>query len=893
MPVAIACVAAIAATAYWRASTMSLTESAVGRDARVGAHQAAFRVAAAVATLRHELDIIASAPGITGAFTSSACHLPPLVAPPFSTGALAIRRPDGTLACASPGAPGPTAPISEGHRGLPTLSLAAPAGRSSLELVASAPIRGGGTVLATVGLARLGQGLATLYGGASHLEFLVTNAARTTALSRSIDPGRVVGTRLGSLGPARSSGLARRDLNGRVRLFGEATVPGLAWHIYAGARQSSALGDANAEFDRALGIVLGGLVLVLAGAAVAGRQVVRPLRRLAATLRAGKFDSSVATTIGSAPNEVVTLAEAFKALMVDVETELADGRAAEAAARDAERSYRLLFEDNPQPMWVFAEEGFSILAVNDAASAYLGRCRTDLLGLDLRQLLHEDDVGLLEASVHTDLTLDRLGPWRLRHGDQSLSDAEITSHSLRFGERPARLMIAEDITEREAYERQLRDLALYDGLTGLVNRSVILERIGRAGGAAPAPPHPLGVAIVDLDRFRDVNATHGRDGGDALLVQTASRLANLGAPNITVGRLGADEFALICEHLSDEAEALAIADRIERVLEAPFEIGGEPLHMQASIGIALEHGPRRAEEVLRDASVAMRSAKERGGGRYEVFNPADRAAVLARIETDRALRNAGTRGEFRLYYQPEVDLATGQCAAAEALVRWQHPTRGLLAPAQFIAIAEQTGTISSLGRFALKEACRQVACWRREGSGPPVVSVNLSARQLGDHDLIGQITEALDQANVPGEALIVELTESALMQDVDATIATLGALRELGVRISIDDFGTGYSSLVYLRRLPVSSLKIDRVFVAEVEHDAHDAAIVSAVIELAHAFGLSVVAEGVERAGQHAALVAMGCDIGQGYLWSAPVPAARFPSPSRFAHHANEANKTS
>ncbi|MDA8295536.1 MAG: EAL domain-containing protein [Actinomycetota bacterium] len=897
-PVAIACLAAIGATAYWRASTISLTETKVAATARFGAHQAAERIASAVATLRHELAAIAATPGIARAFTSSSppssCHLAPLELPPFATGALAILRPNHTLACASPGAQALDAAASLIRPDPAGVRLEAPAGRSSLELVASAPIRGGGAVVAALGLGGLGRGLATRYGGVSHLDFLVTNAARTTALSRSIDPAHFVGVRLGDASPARSTGLVRRDLGGSLRLFAQATVPGLSWHVFAGALRSTALADANAEFDRALGIILGGLLLVLVGAAIAGRQVVRPLRRLAAAVNGGKLDSQVAAQIGSGPREVLSLAEAFGSLVVDVETELAHRRAAEAAARGAEaaargaeRSYRLLFEDNPQPMWVFAEDRFAILAVNDAAVAYLGRPRDELLESDLRQLLHEDDVALLEASVRTDLTLDRLGPWRLRRADQHFSDAEITSHSLRFGEVPARFMMAEDVTQREAYEAQLRDLALYDRLTGLVNRTVVLDRLARAGAAETDEHHPLAVAIVDLDRFRDVNATHGRAGGDELLRQTANRLASLGTRNITVGRMSADEFVLLCEHLSGEGEALAIADRIESVLEAPFVLGGEPLQMQASIGIALARGARRAEEVLRDASVAMRSAKERGGGRYEVFNPADRAAVLARIETERALRNAGMRGEFRLYYQPEVDLATGRCAAAEALVRWQHPTRGLLAPTEFIAIAEQAGTISSLGRFALKEACQQVARWRADGMGPPTVSVNLSARQLGDDDLVGQITEALDQADVPAEALIVELTESALMQDVDATIATLEALRELGVRVSIDDFGTGYSSLVYLRRLPVTSLKIDRTFVAEVERDVHDAAIVSAVIELGHAFGLSVVAEGVERASQHAALVAMGCDLGQGYLWSPPVPAGDFPGPSRFAHHAS------
>lgn len=889
---ALACLGAIGATAYWRASTISLSETEVASDARFGAHQAAERIAAAVTTLRHELAAMALRTDIAPGSPHSSCRLAPLELPPFAPGALAILRPDHTLACASPGAPTPRFFALASLRKTPRLWLDAPAGRASLELVASAPIRGGGELVGTLPLARLAEGLAASYGGVVHLDFLVTNSARTMALSRSIDPARYVGVRLGDASPARSVGLVRRDLGGSLRLFGHARVPVLFWHVFAGALRSTALANAKAAFERALGIILGGLLVVLAGAAIASRQVLGPLRRLAAAVHNGELDSKIAAQIGSGPREVLGLAEAFASLAAGFETELANRRAAEAAARDAERSYRHLFEDNPQPMWVLAQDSFTILAVNDAAGAYLGRPREELVGIDLRQLLHEDDVALLEASVRTDLTLDHLGPWRLRHADQHLSEAEITSHSLRFGDVSARFMMVEDVTQREAYQAQLRDFALYDPLTGLVNRTVVLERLRRAGADA-AGEHPLAIAIVDLDRFRDVNATHGRAGGDQLLRETASRLASLAGLKVTVGRMSADEFVLICEHLTSEAEALAIADRIESVLEAPFLLAGEPLQMQASIGLALAREPRSAEELLRDASVAMRSAKEHGGGRYEFFNPADRAVVLARIETERALRNAGRRGEFRLYYQPEVNLTTGQCAAAEALVRWQHPTRGLLAPSEFITIAEQTGTISSLGRFALKEACQQVARWRAQGTGPPMVSVNLSARQLGDDDLVGQITEALDQANVPADALIVELTESALMQDIDATIATLEALRELGVRVSIDDFGTGYSSLVYLRRLPVTSLKIDRTFVAEVERDVHDAAIVSAVIELGHAFGLLVVAEGVERPSQHAALVAMGCDFGQGYLWSPPVPAGQFPRPSRFAHHVSARHESS
>jgi diguanylate cyclase (GGDEF)-like protein len=381
------------------------------------------------------------------------------------------------------------------------------------------------------------------------------------------------------------------------------------------------------------------------------------------------------------------------------------------------------------------------------------------------------------------------------------------------------------------------------------------------------------VLFVDLDRFKVVNDTLGHSIGDEVLIRVGERLRAAMRPEDTVGRLSGDEFVVVCDEM-DAIGLLQVAERVAAAIEVPLPLYGRETVITASIGIASVADGGRAEDVLRDADVAMYRAKERGRARIEVFDEAVRARILERLETEHLLRRALDRNELCLHYQPIVRVNSGALTSFEALVRWNHPERGQVPPDEFIPLAEDSGLIIPIGRWVLREACAQLSAWR--AASPTMsavqVSVNLSAKQFNSPDIVATVAEALALASLPAAALILEITESVLMEEAESTAQTLRALKELGVGLSIDDFGTGYSSLSYLKRFPVDVLKIDRSFVAGLGTDADDDVIVSAVVSLAHALGLSVVAEGVETRCQLHELRRLGCDSAQGYLLGRPGP---------------------
>ncbi|HVF32785.1 MAG TPA: bifunctional diguanylate cyclase/phosphodiesterase [Acidimicrobiales bacterium] len=432
-----------------------------------------------------------------------------------------------------------------------------------------------------------------------------------------------------------------------------------------------------------------------------------------------------------------------------------------------------------------------------------------------------------------------------------------------------------DARTAEALRRTLGEAvhqATHDPLTGLVNRTVVLERLG----ALLAGPDVAGVAVlfIDLDRFKLVNDSLGHDVGDRVLEETAARLARCVRPGDLVGRHAGDEFVVVCSGLHGEVDALGLADRICCEIAAPILLPAREIVITASVGIARGVRGRTADELLRDADVAMYQAKERGRDRTELFGRSMRARMMERVDVEHSLRRAVQREEFRLHYQPTVDLATGRPVLVEALLRWEHPERGLMSPEHFIPVAEDTRLIVGIGSWVLAQACDQVAAWRR--STPALadleVSVNLSACQFGDDKLVELVAGALVESGLEPRALWLEITETAVMDDVAATVRTLGALKDLGVKIAIDDFGTGYSSLSYLKRFPVDVLKIDRSFVDGLGTDAEDTAIVTAVVRLAQALGKGVVAEGIEHDAQLVELRDLGCESGQGFLFSRPQP---------------------
>ena len=424
---------------------------------------------------------------------------------------------------------------------------------------------------------------------------------------------------------------------------------------------------------------------------------------------------------------------------------------------------------------------------------------------------------------------------------------------------------------------QLRHQAFHDPLTGLPNRTLLLDRLERAlvqtlrGGARPA------LLLLDLDGFKVVNDSLGHAAGDRLLIALAERLAAAMRPGDTIARLGGDEFAVLLDTATDIHAATAVADRLLDALATPLALDGRELVVEASLGIALAtDGAARPDDLLRDADLALYRAKDAGRAGYAIYDTSLHTAVNARLVLEAELRRALASEEFVLHYQPKVDLATGRLAGVEALVRWRHPTRGLVPPDDFIPLAEETGLIVPLGRWVLTEACHQARAWAaaRITDPPLTMSVNLSARQFRQPDLVGDVARILRDTGVIPGLIQLEITEGVLMEDAAATLGLLERLRGLGIALAIDDFGTGYSSLVYLKRFPIDVLKVDKAFVTGLGHDPGNGAITTAVIGLAHALGLAVTAEGVETAGELAQLRSLGCEQGQGYYFARPMPAA-------------------
>ncbi|HZI19842.1 MAG TPA: EAL domain-containing protein [Pyrinomonadaceae bacterium] len=447
----------------------------------------------------------------------------------------------------------------------------------------------------------------------------------------------------------------------------------------------------------------------------------------------------------------------------------------------------------------------------------------------------------------------------------------------------------QDITDRKRAEEQLLYDAFHDALTGLPNRALFMDHVKMAIQRARRNGERVFAALfLDLDRFKIINDSLGHMVGDQLLVGIARRLETCLRPGDTVARLGGDEFTILLEDLSGTNDAIEVARRVQEAVSLPFNIGGHEVFSTASIGIALSTiGYDNAEDLLRDADTAMYRAKTQGKKQHVVFNKGmhDRAMQLLQIETD--LRRAIDRKEFFLDYQPIVSLASGEIRSLEALVRWRHPERGVVSPAEFIPVAEETGLIIPLGQWVLNEACRQMRDWQSRGvpRGQITVSVNLSGRQFSQSDLLEQVGAALHEAGLPAGSLKLEITESMVMENVETAIAVLGQLRALGVELSIDDFGTGYSSLSYLHRFPINTLKIDRSFVTRMTDNTENAEIVRTIVTLARSLEMDVVAEGVETVAQLRQLRALDCDFGQGYLFSRPVAAEAVPELMRGADY--------
>ena len=521
---------------------------------------------------------------------------------------------------------------------------------------------------------------------------------------------------------------------------------------------------------------------------------------------------------------------------------------------------------------------------NQSAERIYGWPRAEALGRKLNELL-QDDPALFAAAKSATLESGHWNGEATRHSrDGRALTVQVGLSLIRndAGQPEAILSINTDITERKAAERQIERLAYYDPTTGLPNRLLLLDRLQHALSITGRSSVTGALLFIDLDNFKAVNDTLGHDKGDQLLQQVATRLRACVYEIDTVARFGGDEFVVLVENLSKKRHEAAIQAR--RICEKVLRSFGEPImldnfarHTTASIGVTLFDSQQcSAGELLKQADLAMYEVKAAGRNGVRFFDPEMQTAVTARAALEADLRHALQHGEFTLHYQPQVDRAGG-VIGAEALIRWHSASRGAVAPAEFIPIAEDTGLILPIGRWVLEQACAQLALWARQPDLAQLsVSVNVSARQLHQPGFVDEVVAVVAAAGIDPRRLKLEITESLLVDDTGTAIATMDRLRDFGVCFSLDDFGTGYSSLSYLKRLPLAQLKIDRSFVSDVLTDAHDAAIAQTIIALGRCLQLNVIAEGVETAQQHAFLLEQGCHAFQGYLFSRPVPAGEF-----------------
>jgi diguanylate cyclase (GGDEF)-like protein/PAS domain S-box-containing protein len=441
------------------------------------------------------------------------------------------------------------------------------------------------------------------------------------------------------------------------------------------------------------------------------------------------------------------------------------------------------------------------------------------------------------------------------------------------GEVVGRVWSFRDVTDHKRLERELAHQAFHDSLTDLANQALFRDRVEHALARAVRQDTRLAVLFLDLDNFKTVNDSLGHTAGDELLVAVAGRLQACLRPADTAARLGGDEFAVLLEDLESLQDGPDVAARLIETLRAPQSISGKEIFVHASVGITYGEEGASADALLRNADVAMYRAKSEGKNCYRLFEPAMHSAAVARLELEGDLRRAIENAEFVVHYQPTISLPTGSVVGFEALVRWQHPTRGLLPPAEFIGLAEENGLIVDIGRWVLQTACRQARTWQRSHPDQRLgIAVNLSARQLGDQHLVGDVARVLSESGLAPTDLTLEITESVLMDDLDVAKARLHELKRLGVNLAIDDFGTGYSSLSALQHLPVDTLKIDKAFIDGVTMGVEATGLVQAIIRLARILTLQTIAEGVERPEQAARLEELGCSLVQGYHFARPVP---------------------
>ncbi|HEY8762996.1 MAG TPA: EAL domain-containing protein [Solirubrobacteraceae bacterium] len=542
--------------------------------------------------------------------------------------------------------------------------------------------------------------------------------------------------------------------------------------------------------------------------------------------------------------------------------------------------FRSLYASSPQAGLVLDGAGLVVLA-NARAERLLGCPRAELIGRAIEDFIlwGTEPAAPGEAGPADPEGEDQVIEAHARREDGSELPVRLTVTPVRIEDQEFRSLAIVDPSEGARRAALREHEASHDPLTGLPNRTLFLDRLEHALARARRSMRPLAVVFLDLDDFKLINDTRGHDVGDLMLVALTPKLASALRPGDTIARFGGDEFVVLCEDLTGEADAIGIATRIAEASSAPVRVGGVEHTITVSAGVALVGDPATASPagLLRDADAAMYRAKAGGKGRVAMFDEGMRARLIERVAIESSLRKALDRDELRVFYQPVMSLRDNRIVSVEALLRWQHPHRGLLEPGAFIAVAESSGLIVRIGEWVMEQACLQAVAWQAAApdAEPIHVSVNVSAQQLIRSDVASSVARVLDVTGLEPGLLDLEITEAMLLRDVDSSASALQNLKRLGVRLVLDDFGTGYSSLSFLKRLTIDALKIDRSFIENLGEEEEDGMIIGAVLSMANALDIDVTAEGVETGAQLARLRTHGCDSVQGFLFSRPAPAEK------------------